>query len=178
MKFEFSRNFLMGLAVAGLMSSCGIDSPDEWAQAPMPGAGTAPEKPKKAPEAPKPEAAKPVASTPAPTAAEAPSEEAKKASLWDIMSGKNKAPKEEPAAVAESAPQSAPAQKVEAPSPQAAPATKNKGGYPTAERVKYNKGWVYSPYDSRKINVRGVSSGSLVADPRYPLDQKKYFRVP
>ncbi|MFC7339007.1 hypothetical protein ACFQY0_17555 [Haloferula chungangensis] len=140
MKFEFSRNFLLGSALAGLLTSCGVDSPDDWAQAPMPGATANPAKPKKAPEA-----AKPVKSTSAPKPAEAPAAAAKK----------EQEAKSKPA-----------------------PAVTKKGEFPTAERAKFMTDWVYSPYDNRKINVSGIASGTLVADPRYPLDQRKYFRVP
>lgn len=243
MKFEFSRSFLMGLAVAGLLTSCGgssswVDSPDNWAQAPMPGVSPAPAAPQNAPQTPEaptvaeappvqvpaevaanqapaepmveapPEPKKrswwkkkenkeevapvpevvsnePVAApeapvAPQPTAVEGPPVEAQangKRSLWDVMTGKNKTQKQE-VAVAESNPEVAPGENAEAPRPEAAPAAASSPDYPTAERVKFMNGWVYSPYDSRKINVRGMSSGSLVADPRYALDQKKYFRVP
>ncbi len=37
---------------------------------------------------------------------------------------------------------------------------------------------VISPFNGKPIDVKGIPSGTLVADPTYPLEDKKYFRVP
>lgn len=39
-------------------------------------------------------------------------------------------------------------------------------------------GYVFSPYNNQVIDVKGVPPGTLVADPMYPPEEKKYFRVP
>ena len=52
------------------------------------------------------------------------------------------------------------------------------GDFPTAHKVEGKEGYVLSPYDGRRINVKGIRSGSLVADPRYPLEERKYFKIP
>jgi hypothetical protein len=52
------------------------------------------------------------------------------------------------------------------------------GPYPVAGTVDGRPGFVASPYNGKIIDVRGVSSGTLVADPSCPAAEKKYFRVP
>lgn len=122
-------------------------------------APTKPQKPKKAPAA---------AETPkVKTAAAEDAAEPKKSSWWNKR-------KDEQTEVAEKKPE----KKTEPPRPEATPAVKKNGKYPTAERSKFLSSHVLSPYDNRSINVSGIASGTLVADPRYPLDQKKYFIVP
>ncbi len=199
----------MGLALASLLTSCGgsaawTESPDGWAEAPMPITVSAPAKPKKPKKAPdlaetpkvkataeeaaaepkksswwnkkkdeevaKPEAAKMVPKT-APAAPKKTAEaatEPKKKHWW------NNDKKEKKAEVAEKKVEKKP----EPPRPKATPVVKKNGKFPTAERSKFFSSHVLSPYDNRSINVSGVASGTLVADPRYPLDQKKYFIVP
>ena len=49
---------------------------------------------------------------------------------------------------------------------------------PVAEPVPNMPGMVISPYNGRHIDVKGYAPGTLVADPTYPLEEKKYFRVP
>ncbi len=53
-----------------------------------------------------------------------------------------------------------------------------KRDYPVASKVPGQDGFVLSPYNNRKIDVRGMESGKLVSDPLYPASEKKYFRVP
>jgi hypothetical protein len=49
---------------------------------------------------------------------------------------------------------------------------------PVAEPVPNMPGMVFSPYNGKHIDVKGYAPGTLVADPTYPLEEKKYFRVP
>ena len=49
---------------------------------------------------------------------------------------------------------------------------------PTAVPVPGKEGVVFSPFNNKPVDVKGFASGTLVADPTFPLDQKKYFRVP
>ncbi|MEN9990380.1 MAG: hypothetical protein RLZZ224_82 [Verrucomicrobiota bacterium] len=50
--------------------------------------------------------------------------------------------------------------------------------HPVAEPVPGKAGFVFSPFNNKILDVRGITSGTLVADPQYPRDDKKYFRVP
>jgi hypothetical protein len=50
--------------------------------------------------------------------------------------------------------------------------------YPFANKVPNKEGFVFSPYNSRVVDVRDIPSGTLVQDPTYPASEKKYFRVP
>lgn len=52
------------------------------------------------------------------------------------------------------------------------------GGYPYAISIPNQKGYVRSPYNNRIVDVRGIPSNGLCADPSYPASDKKYFRVP
>lgn len=61
------------------------------------------------------------------------------------------------------------------PAPTPAPVPKS---YPTAMAVPGKTGRVLSPYNNREIDVEGIASGKLVADPTYPASEKKYFYVP
>ncbi|WP_367873708.1 hypothetical protein [Luteolibacter sp. Populi] len=38
-------------------------------------------------------------------------------------------------------------------------------------------GMVFSPFNNKIVDVRGIPAGRLVADPTYPTSEKKYFRV-
>ncbi len=49
---------------------------------------------------------------------------------------------------------------------------------PVAQAVPGQPGVVFSPYNNKIIDVRGIPAGRLVADPTYPASEKKYFRVP
>jgi len=51
-------------------------------------------------------------------------------------------------------------------------------GIPVAKAVPGKPGFVFSPFNNQLINVKDLKSGTLVADPRYPPAEKKYFRVP
>jgi len=52
------------------------------------------------------------------------------------------------------------------------------GDYPTAEPVPGNPGFVFSPYNRKLIDVRGLPSGALVRDPHFPANENKIFRAP
>lgn len=65
--------------------------------------------------------------------------------------------------------------KTPAPSvPQAKPGAR----IPTAVPVPGKEGIVFSPFNNKPIDVKGFPSGTLVADPTFPIEEKKYFRVP
>ncbi|MEP4077147.1 hypothetical protein [Haloferula sp.] len=114
------------------------ESPEGWAQAPMPGA-----------------------TSPAPKKQEAPEEK----------------PEEKPDPKPEKPAEPEP-EKPAPPTQEAAGSDKKKGGYPTATRVNGFSNFVKSPYNDRWVKVKGIPSGSLVADPRFDVGEKKYFRVP
>lgn len=50
--------------------------------------------------------------------------------------------------------------------------------YPVALAVPGREGFVLSPFNQKMVDVAGFKSGALVADPHYPLSEKKFFRVP
>ena len=50
--------------------------------------------------------------------------------------------------------------------------------FPTAQALPDREGFVLSPYNNKIIDVRGIQSGTLVADPGFPPDEKKFFRIP
>ncbi len=60
------------------------------------------------------------------------------------------------------------------PKPEKPPETE----YPVAQVVPGKEGYVLSPFNNRVIDTRDVPSGTLVADPTYPSEEKKIFRVP
>jgi hypothetical protein len=49
---------------------------------------------------------------------------------------------------------------------------------PVARAVPGKPGFVFSPFNNKLIDVQGIQSGRMVADPHYPAADKKYFRVP
>jgi len=49
---------------------------------------------------------------------------------------------------------------------------------PVAEPAPGQPGKVISPFNGQLIDVSGMEPGSLVADPTYPPEAKKHFRVP
>lgn len=49
---------------------------------------------------------------------------------------------------------------------------------PVAEPAPGHPGKVISPFNGQLIDVSGMEPGSLVADPTYPPEAKKHFRVP
>jgi hypothetical protein len=50
--------------------------------------------------------------------------------------------------------------------------------HPVAAAVPGKAGFVFSPFNNKVVDVRGIASGTLVADPQYPPADKKHFRVP
>ena len=50
--------------------------------------------------------------------------------------------------------------------------------FPTARSVPGRPGFVFSPYNNKLVDVTGLKSGSLAADPQYPASERKYFYVP
>ncbi|TAG10549.1 MAG: hypothetical protein EAZ42_03350 [Verrucomicrobia bacterium] len=50
--------------------------------------------------------------------------------------------------------------------------------YPVAIPIPGKDGFVFSPYNNKPIDVRGIAKGTLVQDPTYPAAEKKNFRVP
>jgi hypothetical protein len=52
------------------------------------------------------------------------------------------------------------------------------GPRPTAIPVPGKDGFVFSPYNNKVIDVKGFAPGTLVADPTYPMSERKFFRVP
>lgn len=55
---------------------------------------------------------------------------------------------------------------------------KKSSDYPVASKVPSKDGFVFSPYNNKVIDVRGIASGTVVSDPTYPLAEKKFFHVP
>jgi hypothetical protein len=55
---------------------------------------------------------------------------------------------------------------------------KPKPEIPVAEAVQGKPGFVLSPFNSKVVDVRDIPPGTLVADPTYPMEEKKFFRVP
>ncbi len=49
---------------------------------------------------------------------------------------------------------------------------------PVAEPAPGQPGKVISPFNGQLIDVSGIAPGTLVADPTYPPEAKKHFRVP
>lgn len=58
------------------------------------------------------------------------------------------------------------------------PAIKTTSDYPFGTPVPGKEGYVFSPYNNKLLDVRGIPSGTLVQDTTYPPTEKKYFRVP
>lgn len=56
--------------------------------------------------------------------------------------------------------------------------TQPKPSTQVARPVPGKPGFVFSPFNNKIIDVKGIPSGTLVADPTYPASEKKYFRVP
>lgn len=52
------------------------------------------------------------------------------------------------------------------------------GGHPVGARVPGKEGFMFSPHNGKLIDVRGIPSGTLVADPTFPPSERKYIRVP
>ncbi|MCW1887217.1 hypothetical protein OKA04_20940 [Luteolibacter flavescens] len=64
------------------------------------------------------------------------------------------------------------------PQPQPNPKPAPKPPVPTARPVPGKPGFVFSPFNNKLIDVEGMQSGRLVADPHYPAEERMYFRVP
>ena len=65
------------------------------------------------------------------------------------------------------------------PQPEPIPPSKPRSGpRPIAIAVPGKPGFVFSPYNNKVIDVQGFHSGALVADPTYPMSERKFFRVP
>jgi hypothetical protein len=64
------------------------------------------------------------------------------------------------------------------PAPEPRPQPPATGPIPVARAVPGKPGYVFSPFNNRLIDVSGIPSGRLVADPQYPAREKKHFRVP
>ena len=58
------------------------------------------------------------------------------------------------------------------------PVSTKPNDYVFANKVPGKEGFVFSPYNNKVVDVRGLPSGTLVQDPTYPPTEKKYFRVP
>lgn len=58
------------------------------------------------------------------------------------------------------------------------PVIKSSTDYPFGTPVPGKEGFVFSPYNNKLLDVRGIASGTLVQDTTYPPTEKKYFRVP
>lgn len=58
------------------------------------------------------------------------------------------------------------------------PAAPEKGKEPVAQGIADRPGYVLSPYDGKVVDVTGLPPGTLVQDPSFPLEEKKFFRVP
>jgi hypothetical protein len=54
----------------------------------------------------------------------------------------------------------------------------NRQGHPVAVPMEGKSGYVISPYNGLAIDVRDMPSGTLVQDPGFPAEEKRYFRVP
>jgi hypothetical protein len=48
----------------------------------------------------------------------------------------------------------------------------------TGAAVPGKQGFVFSPYNNKVVDVQGIPSGTLVADPSYPVSENRFFRVP
>lgn len=59
-----------------------------------------------------------------------------------------------------------------------APPPEKKSPIPVARPVPGKPGFVFSPFNNKLIDAKGLPSGTLVADPTYPPSEKKHFRVP
>lgn len=58
------------------------------------------------------------------------------------------------------------------------PVNRPTSDYPFGTPVPGKEGFVFSPYNNKLLDVRGIASGTLVQDTTYPPTEKKYFRVP
>ena len=89
-----------------------------------------------------------------------------------------KPPTPEPPKRPEPEPQPEPRDPAPEPEPTPEPPPPPKESVPVARSVPGRPGFVFSPFNTKLIDVQGIPSGRLVADPHYPASEKKYFRVP
>lgn len=64
------------------------------------------------------------------------------------------------------------------PAPPPPPKPPERVDFPFASPVVGKEGFVLSPYNNKQIDVRGMQTGTLVRDPTYPEEERKFFRVP
>jgi len=64
------------------------------------------------------------------------------------------------------------------PAPPPPPRQPERVDFPFASPVVGKEGFVLSPYNNKQIDVRGMQTGTLVRDPTYPEEDRKFFRVP
>jgi hypothetical protein len=58
------------------------------------------------------------------------------------------------------------------------PAPEGPSTAPIAKAVPGQPGFVFSPFNNKIVDLRGITSGTLVADPQFPASEKKHFRAP
>lgn len=58
------------------------------------------------------------------------------------------------------------------------PAEEKRPEWKFANKVPGKDGYVFSPYNNKVVDVKGIPSGTLVQDPTYTGEGKGYFRVP
>ncbi len=116
---------------------------------------------------------------PAPTSVAAPEQQALQAQR-DAMKAKEDLARQEAAKIAAQAPTPTAPTLPTTPTPQppAPPVVEKKPEYKYATKIPGKEGFVFSPYNNKMIDVRGMASGTLVQDPTYTGDGKGYFRVP
>ena len=59
-----------------------------------------------------------------------------------------------------------------------APPVEPNPAVPIAVTLAGKPGYVTSPHSGKIIDVRDIPPGTLVQDPEFPQEEKKYFRVP
>jgi hypothetical protein len=53
-----------------------------------------------------------------------------------------------------------------------------RAAWPLAKAVSGKPGFVTSPYTRKPVDIASIPAGSVVCDPDYPMQAKKYFRIP
>ncbi|MGC4017606.1 MAG: hypothetical protein QM755_24285 [Luteolibacter sp.] len=63
---------------------------------------------------------------------------------------------------------------------QAAPRPKQekKPENPVATVVEGQPGFVVSPFNKKIVDVRNIPAGTLVRDPTYPVEERRFFQIP
>lgn len=64
------------------------------------------------------------------------------------------------------------------PPPTNPPVEEKRPEWKFANKVPGKDGYVFSPYNNKVVDVKGIPSGTLVQDPTYTGAGKGYFRVP